>query len=186
MSTASNGNDTANGTTTTLATHCPRCPPNPAGTRCLSLRGTKGVPRKGVWTSVHMRAWSCQESRATYDQTICYLRPPFHGTLSLRLFAQLRHRRCSDLLKPRAANPPSINLASMVRLSNPWVPSRLSSPAFCSGGRTGSRARTLRGALAPHPLLDFTGACHITWYHATSYYSMSGYSMRVMLCHVII
>ena len=45
----------------------------------LILRGTKGVPRKGVWTSVDMSVWTCNELRANHDQTCCYLRPPFLG-----------------------------------------------------------------------------------------------------------
>ena len=44
------------------------------------LRGAKGGPRKGVWTSVDMRVWTCKESRVKHDQTRCYLRPPFLGT----------------------------------------------------------------------------------------------------------
>ena len=44
------------------------------------LRGAKGVPRKGVWASVNMRVWACNESRAKCDQTSCYLRPPFLGS----------------------------------------------------------------------------------------------------------
>ena len=44
------------------------------------LRGTKGVPRKGVWTSVDTRVWACREFRAKHDQTSCCLRPPFLGT----------------------------------------------------------------------------------------------------------
>ena len=44
------------------------------------ISGTKGVPRKGVWTSVKMRVWTCKESRVNNKQTSCYLRPPFLGT----------------------------------------------------------------------------------------------------------
>ena len=44
------------------------------------LRGTKGVPRKGFWTSVNMRVWTCKELRVKHDQASCYLRPPFLGT----------------------------------------------------------------------------------------------------------
>ena len=44
------------------------------------LRGTTGVPRKGVWASVHMRVWTCEDLRAEHDQTSRYLRPPFLGT----------------------------------------------------------------------------------------------------------
>ena len=43
-------------------------------------RGTKGVPRRGVWTSVDMRVWTCNELRVKHDQTSCYLQPPFLGT----------------------------------------------------------------------------------------------------------
>ena len=39
---------------------------------CLHLRGTKGVPRKGVWTSVDMWVWTCKESGRRHDQTNCY------------------------------------------------------------------------------------------------------------------
>ena len=46
----------------------------------LSLRGTKGVPRKGVWTLVNMRVWTCKELRVKHDRASCYLRPPFLGT----------------------------------------------------------------------------------------------------------
>ena len=49
----------------------------------LSLRGSKGVPRKGVGTSVNMRVRTCEESRAKCGQTTCYLRPPFLGTPSV-------------------------------------------------------------------------------------------------------
>ena len=53
-------------------------------TTCVSvvlhgLMGTKGVPRKGVCTSVHMRVWTCKELGANHGQTRCYLRPPFLG-----------------------------------------------------------------------------------------------------------
>ena len=44
------------------------------------LRGTEGVPRKGVWTSVNMRVWTCEASRVKHDHTSCYSRPPFLGT----------------------------------------------------------------------------------------------------------
>ena len=40
------------------------------------LRGIKGVPRKGVWTSVSMRVWTGKELRARRDRTSCYRRPP--------------------------------------------------------------------------------------------------------------
>ena len=42
--------------------------------------GTKGVPRKGAWTSVNTRVWSCKQSRAKHDQISRYLRPPFLRT----------------------------------------------------------------------------------------------------------
>ena len=44
------------------------------------FRGTKGVPRKGVWASVNTRVWTRKELRAKHDQTSCYSRPPFLGT----------------------------------------------------------------------------------------------------------
>ena len=44
------------------------------------VRGTKGVPRRGVWTSVRMRVWTCEELRVKRDQTSCCLRPPILGT----------------------------------------------------------------------------------------------------------
>ena len=47
-------------------------------TKCL--RGTKGVPRKGVWASVNMRVRTCKELSGKHDQTSCYLWPPFLGT----------------------------------------------------------------------------------------------------------
>ena len=50
------------------------------GVGALLLRGTKGVPRKGVWASVNTRVWICKELNAKHDQTGCYLRPPFLGT----------------------------------------------------------------------------------------------------------
>ena len=43
------------------------------------LEGTKGVPRKGVWTSVDMRVWTLKEWRVKHYQTSCCLRPPFLG-----------------------------------------------------------------------------------------------------------
>ena len=43
-------------------------------------RGTEGVPRKGVWTSVDLRVWTRREVRVNNDQTGCYLRPLFLGT----------------------------------------------------------------------------------------------------------
>ena len=46
----------------------------------MVLRGTKGVPRKGVGASVNMRVLTCKELRAKHHQTNCYLRPPFLGT----------------------------------------------------------------------------------------------------------
>ena len=52
----------------------------PVSMEAIALRGTKGVPRKGVWTSVNLRVWTCEESRAKHDQTSCYSRPPFLGT----------------------------------------------------------------------------------------------------------
>ena len=45
-----------------------------------SLKGTKGVPRKGIGTSVNMRACTSKESRVKHDQTSCRLRPPILGT----------------------------------------------------------------------------------------------------------
>ena len=45
-----------------------------------TLRGTKGVPSKGVWTSVNMRVWTCKELGVKHGQTSGYLRPPFPGT----------------------------------------------------------------------------------------------------------
>ena len=48
--------------------------------RILCLRGTKGVPRKGVWTSVNVRVWACKELRVRHDQTSKYSRPPLFGT----------------------------------------------------------------------------------------------------------
>ena len=47
---------------------------------CVILRGTKGVPRKGVWTSVNMRVWTCKQLRVTPNETNGYLWPPFLGT----------------------------------------------------------------------------------------------------------
>ena len=44
------------------------------------LRGAKGVPRKGVWTSVDMRVWTCNELKVKHDQIRCYLRHPFLRT----------------------------------------------------------------------------------------------------------
>ena len=44
------------------------------------LRRTKGVPRKGVQTSVSMRVRTCKEVRVKHDPTSCNLRPPFLGT----------------------------------------------------------------------------------------------------------
>ena len=46
----------------------------------IFLRVNKGVPRKGVWTSVNMRVWTCNELGVKHDRTSCYLRPPFLGT----------------------------------------------------------------------------------------------------------
>ena len=45
-----------------------------------TLRGAKGVPRKGVGTSVNMRVCTCKEVRVKHNQTICFLRPPLLGT----------------------------------------------------------------------------------------------------------
>ena len=44
--------------------------------RMARLRGTQGVPRKEVRTSVNMRVRTCRELRGKHDQTSCYLRPP--------------------------------------------------------------------------------------------------------------
>ena len=49
----------------------------------VDLRETKGVPKKGVWTSVSMRVWTCKTLRVKCDQTRSYLRPPFLGTPSV-------------------------------------------------------------------------------------------------------
>ena len=46
----------------------------------ICLRGTKGVPRKWVWTSVNMRVWTCKEWGVKQYQTSGYLRPPFLET----------------------------------------------------------------------------------------------------------
>ena len=48
--------------------------------REVCLRGTEGVPRKGVWASVNMRVWTCKElrvkhNRTTCDGTPCLIRP---------------------------------------------------------------------------------------------------------------
>ena len=66
------------------------------------LRGTEGVPRKGVWTSVDRRVWPCKESRAKHDQTSCCLRPPFLGTLLVpsRVAAALSYGVRSPGLSP--------------------------------------------------------------------------------------
>ena len=42
----------------------------------MCLRGTKGIPRKGVGTSVNMRVRMCKESRVKHYQTSRCLRPP--------------------------------------------------------------------------------------------------------------
>ena len=42
----------------------------------VTLRGTKGVPRKGVWTSVSTRVWTPKEWRAKHGQTSCCLQTP--------------------------------------------------------------------------------------------------------------
>ena len=44
------------------------------------IRGTEGVPRKGVWTSVNMRVRTCKDLPSKRNQTSCYTRPPFLGT----------------------------------------------------------------------------------------------------------
>ena len=49
-------------------------------TGSLLERGPKGVPRKGVWTSVKVKVRTCKELRVKHDQTSCYLRVPFLGT----------------------------------------------------------------------------------------------------------
>ena len=77
--------------------------PHPSAPPMTCFRGTKGVPRKGVWASVSMRVWTCKELRAKHDQTSCYLRPPFLGTplvpsrhttlISLALSALIWHWR---------------------------------------------------------------------------------------------
>ena len=46
----------------------------------IILRGAKGVPRKGVWTSVNRRFWKCKELRTKHGQASCCLRPPCLGT----------------------------------------------------------------------------------------------------------
>ena len=46
----------------------------------LPLRGAKGVPRKGVRTSVNIRVWTCKEMRAKHGQTSFYSGPPCLGT----------------------------------------------------------------------------------------------------------
>ena len=40
----------------------------------------QGVPRKGVWTSVNARVWTCEELRVKHHRNSCFLRPPFLGT----------------------------------------------------------------------------------------------------------
>ena len=50
------------------------------GTDIIVLEGTRGVPRKGVWRSINMRIWACEELRAKHYQTSSYLRLPFLGT----------------------------------------------------------------------------------------------------------
>ena len=68
----------------------------------MGLRGRKGVPRRGVWTSVNKRVWTCKELRVTHHQTSCYSQPPFLGTLLVP------SRTCS-------AMPPSGTAASCPR-----------------------------------------------------------------------
>ena len=52
-----------------------------ADTGMVTLTGTQGVPRMGVWTSVNMRGWTCEELRAKHNQaSCCYLWPPCLGT----------------------------------------------------------------------------------------------------------
>ena len=50
------------------------------GSVLMVLRGTKGVPKKGVGTSVKTRVWACKELKVKRDQPICFLRPPLLGT----------------------------------------------------------------------------------------------------------
>ena len=63
------------------------------------LRGTKGIPRKGVWASVNTRVWKRKELRAKHDQTSFYLRPPFLGTPSVPSRNMLCHLvLCADVI----------------------------------------------------------------------------------------
>ena len=39
----------------------------------------RGLPRKGVWTSVNMRVWTCKQLRVKHNHTSWYKRPPFLG-----------------------------------------------------------------------------------------------------------
>ena len=52
-----------------------------AGSNHAQVEGElRGVPEKGVWTSVNMRVWTCKLLRVKRDQTSRDLRPPVLGT----------------------------------------------------------------------------------------------------------
>ena len=69
------------------------------------LRGTKGVPKKGFWTSVNTSVWACKELRVKRNQTSCYLRPPFLGTPLIPSRASIRKRHTICDAKPRRSCP---------------------------------------------------------------------------------
>ena len=99
------------------------------------LRGPMGVPRKGVWTPVNMRAWTCKELRVKRDQTSCYLWLPFLGTL----LVPSRHMpaRLSACPPGPIACLRSVLIITIYTISN-------------------------RGSQIPEPLLVFTSTCPLT------------------------
>ena len=77
-------------------------------TLLCSPRGTKGVPRKGVWTSVNTRVWTCKEVRVKHEQTSYYLRPPFLRTPLAPSRCGAEDRRERARMAPAAAPVPAI------------------------------------------------------------------------------
>ena len=107
-----------------------------AGGTCL--RGAKGVPRKGVWTSVNMRVWTCKELGAKHDRSSCYSRPPFLGTpvVSSRTWTS----------QPRAPWSPRRRSRPGLRRSYPCpCPRQFAEHAVRTNGRSMKICRTVFG-----------------------------------------
>ena len=145
-----------------------------------SLRGGKGVPRKGAWTSVNVRVWTCKDSRAKRDQTSCYLRPPFLWTplvpsavsipvwgcaSSPPLPARLARFRPILCTRPAARRCPSIGSGCIAACHMPYV---IPCQTRCTRTRVCVYVSVQLRCVCTHTYTGYPYPCHIISYHTIS------------------